>query len=206
MSSASQFRFFTKKTNSFGPTSACFFKIKPNVTPIFKIWIPLTGTHLLTYEKPPSLVEDAAVMTNSNHSLYDLVQSDTRYPIDAYVFVHEALNFASESLELGSVDESAEIVQASAIPVKRHLTGQELCEAIRRYALNQFGYMSKVVLQSWGITSTSCFGDIVYNLIRIGRMEKSRDDKRDHFNNVYDFNDVFENDFRISSKSFAGRS
>ena len=145
-------------------------------------------------------------MPNSNHSLFDLVQADPRYPIDAYVFVHEALNFASESLELGSVAESDEAQRPESMPVKKHLTGQELCEAIRMYALNQFGYMAKIVLKSWGVTTTSCFGDIVYNLISIGRMEKSRNDKRDHFDDVYDFNEVFENDFRISNHSFAGRS
>ena len=38
---------------------------------------------------------------------------------------------------------------AHQIPRERHLTGQQLCEAIRLFALNQFGYMAKVVLNNW---------------------------------------------------------
>ena len=56
---------------------------------------------------------------------------------------------------------------------EQHVTGQELCEAIRRYALEQYGYMAKTVLNSWGIHGTSDFGEIVFNLIRIGQMRKT---------------------------------
>ena len=56
---------------------------------------------------------------------------------------------------------------------QHHVTGQELCEAIRRYALDQYGYMAKLVLNNWGIRSTGDFGEIVFNLIRIGRMRKT---------------------------------
>ena len=49
----------------------------------------------------------------------------------------------------------------------RHITGQQLCEACRLYAIEQYGYLSKMVLANWGIHSTSDFGEIVYNLIRI---------------------------------------
>ena len=55
---------------------------------------------------------------------------------------------------------------------QRHVSGQELCEAIRRYALEQYGYMAKTVLNSWGIHGTNDFGEIVFNLIRIGQMRK----------------------------------
>jgi uncharacterized repeat protein (TIGR04138 family) len=80
---------------------------------------------------------------------------------------------------------------------ERHLTGQQLCEAIRRYSLNQYGYMSKVVLKNWNIDQTGCFGDIVYNMISVGIMKKSSRDKRAHFDDVYDFDEVFEADFQI---------
>ncbi len=56
---------------------------------------------------------------------------------------------------------------------QRHVTGQELCEAIRRYALEQYGYMAKMVLNNWGLRGTGDFGEIVFNLIRIGRMRKT---------------------------------
>ena len=50
---------------------------------------------------------------------------------------------------------------------ERHLTGQELCEAIRQYAVEEFGYLAKSVLNSWGVYKTRDFGNIVFNLIEI---------------------------------------
>lgn len=81
----------------------------------------------------------------------------------------------------------------------RHLTGQELCEALRLYALQQFGFMAISVLAQWGITKTNDFGSIVYNLIDIGLMRKSADDRQDHFNDVYDFQTAFVENFQIET-------
>ena len=77
------------------------------------------------------------------------------------------------------------------------MTGQELCEAIRRYALEQYGYMAKLVLGNWGLHTTGDFGEIVFNLIRIGRMRKTPHDRREDFDDVYDFDSAFREEFRI---------
>lgn len=82
---------------------------------------------------------------------------------------------------------------------EHHITGQQLCEAIRQYALEQFGFMSKTVLNNWGVHSTSDFGEIVYNLIRIRHMKKSTNDRREDFDEVYDFAHAFEPVFEHSS-------
>jgi len=140
-------------------------------------------------------------MTDDSYAIYQLVNQDPRYPLEAYQFVREALTYAAESMELVSHDYSDpefDVEAANHLAQReRHLTGQELCESIRQYALNQFGYMSKVVLKNWNIQSTSCFGDIVYNMISAGIMKKSSRDKRSHFNNVYAFDEVFEQNFEI---------
>ena len=81
--------------------------------------------------------------------------------------------------------------------LEHHLTGQELCEALRIFALNQFGLMSPVVLKNWGISSTGDFGEIVYNMIEAGLMKKSHGDRRCHFDDVYDFNTAFDDDFKF---------
>ncbi len=147
-------------------------------------------------------------MSEDTCSLYDLVATDPRYPLEAYMFVREALSFASDSLELGSLAtaechlNSEQLQQARR---ERHLTGQELCEAIRMYALNQFGYMAKVVLQNWRITDTGCFGDIVYNMIDIGIMKKSSRDRRSHFDDIYNFDTAFDSEFKICCGSLAER-
>lgn len=138
-------------------------------------------------------------MSEESYSLQQLIGKDPRYPIEAYVFIREALAFAADSLELGAhnLDELEAEEELQKNRRERHLSGQELCEAIRLYALKQYGFMAKVVLNNWGVHETSDFGEIVYNMIDVGIMKKSSNDQRAHFNNVYLFNDAFVQDFRI---------
>jgi uncharacterized repeat protein (TIGR04138 family) len=72
-----------------------------------------------------------------------------------------------------------------------------LCEAIRQYAVEEFGYLAKSVLNSWGIYKTRDFGNIVFNLIEIGRMKKTREDRLEDFDDVYDFDAAFRQSFHF---------
>lgn len=134
-------------------------------------------------------------MAKEMHPIYKLLQDDPRYTLEAYQFVREALGYAQDVLKMGVGEEGWDEESGS----ERHLSGQQLCEAIRRYALDQYGYMAKVVLNSWGLKSTGDFGDIVYNLIGIGWMKKSDEDRRDHFDDVFDFDQAFQLHFEITS-------
>lgn len=126
----------------------------------------------------------------------DLLDEDKRYKLEAYQFIREALQYAHEHL-LGEDEGSATTGEK---PGPRHVTGQQLCEACRLYANEQFGYLAKMVLGSWGIHKTSDFGELVYNLIRIEQMRKSDSDRREDFDNVYDFGDAFEPQFEFAAK------
>jgi uncharacterized repeat protein (TIGR04138 family) len=86
----------------------------------------------------------------------------------------------------------------------RHLTGRELCEAIRLYALDQFGFMAKTVLNNWGVHNTGDFGNIVFNLIEIGEMSKTKDDRREDFDDVFDFEAELRQEFRIELPKSSG--
>ncbi|MGO8744888.1 MAG: Minf_1886 family protein [Thermoguttaceae bacterium] len=136
-------------------------------------------------------------------SLLRLLREDRRYKLDAYAFVSEAINYAHEVLKMGSEDYS-EPVEAAADEdeesrkPQRHVTGQELCRAIREYALRQYGLMAKTVLNSWGVHSTSDFGEIVFNLIRIGHFRKTKEDRREDFDHQFDFDTALEREFRIT--------
>jgi uncharacterized repeat protein (TIGR04138 family) len=147
-------------------------------------------------------------------ALARVLRKDRRYAPDAYFFVREALGFAADKLELrncncqdspdpkqkslGSANCDSDKCDAEAADDanctanEHHVTGQQLCDGIRQYALAQFGLMSKVVLNSWGIFSTSDFGEIVYNLINVGVLKKSPQDRRSHFDAVYDFDEAFD--------------
>jgi uncharacterized repeat protein (TIGR04138 family) len=123
-------------------------------------------------------------------TIIQLLEQDQRYRLEAYRFVREALQYAQEVLKMPSEGEGGS---------RRHLTGQQLCEAIRQFANEQYGYMSKLVFNSWGVHSTSDFGEIVYNLIRIKEMKKSKTDKRSDFDNVYNFDDAFQPVFELNN-------
>lgn len=135
-----------------------------------------------------------------------LLEEDKRYPLEAYIFVFESLHFAQNVLAMGTASPSepasgCEEDEPSASEeesgAQHHVTGQELCEAIRQFAVEQYGYMAKVVLNNWGIHRTGDFGEIVFNLIRIGRMRKTASDRREDFEDVYDFDTAFRRKFRI---------
>ncbi len=130
-----------------------------------------------------------------NHIL-ELLKEDQRFTIDAYQFVREALSYAQEILKMPHQP-------AAGDEGERHLTGQQLCEAIRQYALEQYGYMAKTVLNNWGVYSTSDFGEIVYNLIRIKQMKKSEHDRREDFDDCYEFDTAFMPEFELSGSDEA---
>jgi uncharacterized repeat protein (TIGR04138 family) len=141
-------------------------------------------------------------MTDPQKAFLDLLRRDRRYRPEAYQFLWEALHFAQEELKMGSPRVS-ELAGGHENPfaqhkAERHVSGPELCEAARQYALRQYGLLAKTVLNSWGITSTSDFGEIVFNLIRIGHMRKTKEDRREDFDNVYDFDAAIEQEFRIT--------
>ncbi len=142
-------------------------------------------------------------MSEESYSLQQLVNSDARFPIPAYQFVREALAFAADSMELGITGDDPDRDEESLEQNRRerHLTGQQLCQAIREYAVKQYGFMAKVVLNRWGIQQTGDFGDIVYNMIDAGIMKKSSRDEREHFDNVYCFNQAFEHEFEICASN-----
>src|SRR4051794_39212960 len=100
-------------------------------------------------------------MFDAANALTELLNEDKRYKKQAYLFVFDALNYAHSSLGMGgaSPEPGGERSESS----ERHLTGQQLCEAIRLFALDQYGYMAKDVLNSWGVSTTGDFGEIVFN-------------------------------------------
>lgn len=141
-------------------------------------------------------------MFDPSHPLAQLLEEDRRYPFEAYLFIFEALNYAQSVLNMGT-DQPGDAAPPAAAEeeegvVEHHVTGQELCEAIRRYALEQYGYMTKTVLNNWGIHGTGDFGEIVFNLIRVGQMRKTPSDTRADFDDVYDFETAFRQEFKIS--------
>lgn len=78
----------------------------------------------------------------------------------------------------------------------RHVTGPELCKGLRDYALEQFGPMSRTVLEYWGIRSTEDFGRVVFLLIEVELLKKTEEDSIHDFEKVFDFNQAFRYEFK----------
>ncbi len=131
-------------------------------------------------------------------AIADLLRDDTRFHFDAYVFVSDALRYAQEKLNMGSI-KSSELDTEEGEEPERHVTGQELCEAMRLYAHEQYGYLAKQVLNHWGIRSTGDFGEVVFNLIRIEQMHKTPQDRREDFDDVFDFEEGLQHSFQFSA-------
>ncbi len=135
-------------------------------------------------------------MSDFNHPLDRALRDDPRYKVDAYHFVREALSYAQEIMGLGITEP---VPGGDAQQSERHLTGQQLCEASRRYALEQYGLMAKTVLESWGIKATEDLGEIVYNMIEVDLMKKSDHDRREDFDGVYDFETALRGSFEFNT-------
>lgn len=141
-------------------------------------------------------------MSKSLKPIAEMAKQDGRYHLDAYLFVQQALVFAEFELDVGrprpyGVEGEFEPDEGTDEQIS-HLTGQQLCEACRQYAQEMYGLMAKVVLKNWHVTVTRDFGEIVYNLIEIGEMTKSETDRLEDFDDVYDFEEVFQRSYVIT--------
>jgi len=76
-----------------------------------------------------------------------------------------------------------------------HVTGQVLCEGLRKLALEKWGRLAMLVLNSWNIKSTRDMGQIVYLLIEHKWMKAQPTDTIDDFNEVFDFKTALKDGF-----------
>ena len=120
-------------------------------------------------------------MTDSNYDkrLNALITQDSRYPEQAYYFVADAVSYTIKQRDANDASAGS------------HVSGGELLDGLRNYALEQFGPLALDVLAEWGITRTEDFGNIVFNMIEHRLLGKSDSDTRDDFANGYDFRQAF---------------
>lgn len=115
--------------------------------------------------------------------LDEIIAADPRYARDAYLFLREALDFTQRK-----------IIKSNRKTV-RHVSGKELLEGVREYALKEFGPMTLDLLREWRIHSSEDFGNIVFNLVDHGILAKTDEDTREDFKDVYDLEEAFRRPF-----------
>lgn len=117
-----------------------------------------------------------------------IVARDGRYRRDAYLFLRDGLDYTQKQV---AREDKGRL---------RHVTGQELAEGLRAYAIQEFGPMALTVLNEWGLQRTADFGELVFNMVEVGLLAKTDQDSRGDFADVYSFEDAFRKPFVPRSK------
>ena len=110
-----------------------------------------------------------------------IVNNDQRYDRNAYEFVRVALDHTYEELQKSDKERR-----------NQHVSGRELLDGIREYALGQYGPMTYSLFDQWGIHTGKDFGQIVFNLVDYGVFGKTDQDSIEDFDDCYDFREAFE--------------
>ncbi len=114
-------------------------------------------------------------------NLEEIAGEDGRYSPPGIKFVYEALGFTVKKITVEP----------------RHVSGQTLCEGLRKLAVEKWGRMAMVVLNYWGIKTTRDFGEIVFLMIKHEWMSAAETDSISDFNDVYDFQTIFKDQFEF---------
>jgi uncharacterized repeat protein (TIGR04138 family) len=127
-----------------------------------------------------------STQNNFEEKLRVVTGRDHRYPVAAYRFIYEGLDYTVKS-----------------IGCKRHVSGRELAEGLRNLAIEQWGGLALLVLGQWNIHKTADFGNMVFNLVEAGLMSRSDSDSLEDFAEVYDFARTFQIDAKPTPLSTA---
>lgn len=125
---------------------------------------------------------------NFEDVLNKMVEQNPQYHRDAYLFLREALEFTQKAV--GKTNKNT----------VRHITGQELLNGIREYALAVFGPMTPTVFEEWGIRTCEDFGQMVFLMVENNLLRKTDNDRPEDFKNGYSFDEAFRKPFLPSAK------
>ncbi|MEL6714863.1 MAG: Minf_1886 family protein, partial [Planctomycetota bacterium] len=117
-----------------------------------------------------------------------VARSDSRYRLEAYTFLYDALD---ATVRLIADRRRAEAEDGEGEGADRHVSGQELLEGMREHASRLFGPLAAQVWRSWGIRTTEDWGRIVFNLVDAELLRRQDSDSIEDFKGGYDFDAVF---------------
>jgi len=121
-----------------------------------------------------------------------IVEKDSRYDREAYVFLRQALDFCHRSeIKAGRKMRIPEQPMG-----ENHISVAHLLDGIRQYALQEYGPMAMMVLNSWGIKSCEDFGEIVFKMVEHRLLSVTEQDTREEFAKGFDFFEAFRTPFK----------
>jgi len=128
-------------------------------------------------EKPEEMSE------KPERDLYEVIRSDGRYSPDAFAFLQVGLARAVRE----AYGEKAEAEEDEP----HHVSGRQLCNALRDEARERWGMLARTVLKKWNIHETLDFGKMVYLLVENDLMKKTERDSVEDFRDVFGFDEAF---------------
>ena len=113
--------------------------------------------------------------------LEKIAREDGRFNAKAVRFIYEGLDYTAKKV----------------ITEPEHVNGTALCEGLRKLAVEKWGRLAMLVLNTWGVKTTRDFGEIVYLMIKHKWMSAQPTDSINDFNDVYDFKTIFKDQFKF---------
>ena len=123
-----------------------------------------------------------------------ICKEDARFERKAYDFVRQGLDHTVKELRKR---------EGARAERSRHVTGPELLEGMRVFALDQYGPLAKTVLNAWGVKRCRDFGDIVFNLIEYNVFSKTENDRPEDFADLYTFEEAFVKPYQPAKRRLA---
>ena len=121
---------------------------------------------------------------NFDEELEKIIAKDPRYTREAYLFIRKALDHTQKMIGKAPKDD-----------LPRHVSGQQLLEGIRDFALQQYGPMAATVVNEFGVRCCEDFGELVFNMVENSLLAKTEKDSREDFKGGYDFDSAFRQPF-----------
>jgi uncharacterized repeat protein (TIGR04138 family) len=122
--------------------------------------------------------------TGFQEAVETICRGDSRYHAEAYAFLRDSLEATIKRRKKSRKETGS------------HVGAQELLDGFRLHAIDEFGPMSMMVLDYWGVRSGEDVGNLVFNLVDAGIFGKTEEDTIESFRDVLDFDEAFIAPFR----------
>ena len=116
-----------------------------------------------------------------NDKLEKIAKKDGRYSPQAFKFVYAGLGHT--------------VKKKANEP--NHVSGETLCKELQKLAIERWGRLAMLVLNTWGVKTTQDFGEIVYLMIENKWMSAQPKDSIEDFNDIYNFETAFKKQFKF---------
>lgn len=128
---------------------------------------------------------------NFQEAVQKIRSDDPSYHADAYGFLRDALEATLKRRKKMRRENPS------------HISAAELLDGFRAKALQDFGPMSLMVLNHWGIRSSEDIGRMVFNLVAAGVFGRSEEDSLENFRDALDFEAAFVAPFRPAAEKMS---